>query len=196
MDLKNICLIISSIFGLISPVIAIRSILIGEFKPQRTTRTIFLIINLLFVTTLLAQGDKIGIALAIIQFTSSVFIFLLSIKFGVGGTNKSDIIVFICAIITLVIWKTTENPTLALYMSIITDIIAISPTIYKSFKQPFTEDPKFYASDTISAFLNLAAQRSYNLADIAYPSYIFLINGFNMLLIIIRRRLVQKKLSS
>lgn len=188
MDLKSIFLIISTIVGLITPIIGIRAIFKGEYKPHRTTRLIFLIVTSLFVLTLLAQGDRVGIILAIIQLISSTAIFILSFKYGVGGTSKTDIVVFVSAMITLLIWRLTDNPTLALYMSILTDIIGFAPTLVKSFKEPYTEDPKFYGSDTVAGTFNILALRSYNLSDLAFPGYIFLVNFASVLLILIGRK--------
>lgn len=191
MDIKEIFLIISIIFGLISPLIAIRSILIGEYKPQRITRVIFLIVLSLSVTSLYLSGDRIGLVLAIVQWINCLVIFLLSIKYGIGGRNKSDFFVFISALITLIIWKTTGDSVIALYMSIATDLIGISPTLIKSYRQPYTEDPKFYASDVVAAFFNILALKSYLIADLAFPGYIFLINAFCMIIIILRRKIIK-----
>lgn len=188
MDVKQLFLIISTIIGLITPLIGIRAIFKGEYKPQRMTRLIFLIISLLFVSTLFAQGDTVAIVLAVIQLITSITIFTLSFKYGMGGYSKTDLLVFICAMITLVVWKTTENPTSALYTSILTDTIGFSPTIIKSFKNPFTEDPKFYLSDTIAGFLNILALKSYMLSELAFPLYIFLVNGLVLGILLIRGR--------
>jgi len=90
MDIKFIFLVISVIIGFITPIIGIRSVLKGGFKPQRMTRFLIFVISLLFVGTLLAQGDRNGVFIAIAQLIGSLIIFILSIKKGMGGTEKFD----------------------------------------------------------------------------------------------------------
>lgn len=191
MEIKQIFLIVSIVVGLISPLIGIYSILKGIYKPQRMTRVIFLIITFLSFATLLAQGDRIAVALAFTQFIGSMIIFLLSFKFGMGGYSRFDVIVLSGAIITLLIWKTTENPTLALYASIATDFIGLLPTIIKTYKKPHTEDPRFYLSDTLASLFSILALKTYLLQDVAYPVYIFIANGLLIIIILLRRKNLQ-----
>jgi hypothetical protein len=110
------------------------------------------------------------------------------LKYGVGGSSKSDIIVFISVMMTLIAWKTTNNAELALYLSILTDIIGFFPTIVKSYTQPFTEDPKFYGSDIFTGFFSIISVRNFTFTNVAFSLYIFLINLTITLIIIFRRK--------
>jgi hypothetical protein len=193
--MQNIFLILSTIIGLLTPIIGIRSILKGEFKPQRITRFIFLILTSIFVASLFAQGNQTAIYLAVLQWTGSLAVFILSIKFGVGGTDKSDMAVLFLALTAIVIWKVTDNPALALYMSLFADFIGILPTLIKSFFQPQTEDPKFYFSDVLAGLFSLLAIRSLVFADIVFPAYIFLINFICVILIFAGRKFKIKKIA-
>lgn len=187
METREVLIVSSTLVALITPFIGVMAILKGEFKPQRTTRALVFLTMSIFLGSLIAQEDRSGIYFATVQFILTAIIFILSLKYGVGGTSRTDIIVFICAMATLFAWKTTDNAILALYLSILTDIIAISPTLVKSFKNPETEEWKFYFSDTIAALLTLIAVEEVKPNVIAFPLYIFLINGLLALIIFIGR---------
>jgi hypothetical protein len=174
--MKDAFLVISTVVGLITPIIGIRAVLRGEYKPHRITRLVLLIVTVLFVTTLFAQNDRTALFLALAQVVGSIGIFILSFKYGVGGTSKMDAVVFIGAMASLVIWKTTNDPALGLYASILTDIIGFSPTIVKAWKDHKTEDWKFYGCDVLASFFNLLALKSLLLNEIVFPIYIFVIN--------------------
>lgn len=191
--MPNIFLILSSVIGLLSPIIGIRSILKGEFKPQRTTRLILLILTSIFVASLYAQGDKSSIYLALLQWCGSIAIFVLSLKYGVGGKDKIDYVVLGLAVLAIVIWKITDNPTLALYMSILADFIGILPTLIKSYKSPESEDPKFYFSDVLAGFFSVLALKTFAFSELAFPAYIFFINLLCVALILFGRRFNLKK---
>jgi hypothetical protein len=149
--------------------------------------------NFLFVGTLIAQKSWSALGLAGAQFVGNAIIFFLSIKKGMGGTSKTDFIVLTGAIISGIVWKLTDNPTLALIMSITTDFIAFVPSYIKIWKQPETEDWKFYCSDIVAGTFSILSLTSYALGDVAYPVYILLINFTTTLLIILRTELLKKK---
>jgi len=180
MNLKDVFLIISTIAALTSPVIGIYSIVRGDFRPQRMTRFLIFLISLLFVGTLLAQNDKNGI-------------FLLSIKKGIGGTGKMDIVVFIMAILSLIIWQTTKNPVLGLIMSVVTDLIAFSPTLIKTWKLPHTEEWKFYMSDVVASVFSILSIKSFSFGNLIFPIYILLINTTSVLMINLRKKALAGK---
>jgi hypothetical protein len=73
-------------------------------------------------------------------------------------------------------------------MSIITDLIAFSPTMVKAWFLPKTEDWKFYAIDGIAGFLNLLSLSIFTFGKVIYPIYVLFGNGLLVLLITIKRR--------
>jgi len=189
----NAFLISSIISAFITPIIGIRAIFKGEYKPQRMTRFVIWFISLLFVGTLFAQGDRNGIFIALVQLLSTSAIFFLSFKYGMGGTSKTDFIVLALALLAIYVWKTTSNPTLALYMSILADFIGFTPTLVKCYVKPYTEDWKFYTSDIIAGGLNLLSVSTFLLKDFAFPLYIFLINVVPTALILFGRMAQKRK---
>jgi hypothetical protein len=179
---------LSIIFGFISPIIGIYFILKGNFHPQRTTRLILAIITFLFVATLYAQGDRNGLFLAIPSFIGCLTMFFLSIPYGTGGFKPFDFVVFNLAMTTMVVWKTTNNPVLGLYMSILTDLIGFTPSLIKMWHQPQTEEWKFYLSDVFAGVFSVLSVTTFNLNALAFPTYILLINTTSVLMILLRRQ--------
>lgn len=186
--MKEIFLFMSVVVSLITPLIGLRAVVNGEFRPQRVTRFLVFLVSTLFVSSLFIWGERNGLFLAMIQWISSLIFFLISLRVGMGGKNRSDAVVFFLAILVIVIWKTTNNPILALYLSILADFIGFLPTITKSFYYPRTEDPKFYASDMLAGGLNILALKVYNIQNLAFPGYIFLLNTLCFILILIGRK--------
>lgn len=190
--MKLFFLTLSIIVGFISPLIGIYSIVKGDFRPQRMTRFLIFLITLLFVGTLFAQGDRNGIFIASAQLIGGFIIFLLSIKKGIGGYGKLDIAVFFMTIASLVVWRTTQNPTIGLLMSILTDIIAFSPTIVKTWLLPDTEEWKFYMSDVLASFFSILSISLYSIENLAFPVYIFCINMLSVVMILGRRKYLSR----
>lgn len=194
--MTQIFLIISSVFALITSIFGIYFIFKGEYKPQRMTRTISVIINTIFVLSLFFGGDKSAIYLAMGGWISSIIIFILAFKYGIGGKSKFDFLVLGLSITSIIIWKITDNPIIALYFSIFAGFFGMIPTVFKSYMQQYTENPIFYASDIIASFFSCLAVfslgQSSDLAKISYPLYILIINLLCFILIILGRHKLNK----
>ncbi len=180
-------LLISTLFAIVTPLIGITAVLKGTFKPQRMTRFLILILSVLFVGTLYAQNDRTGIYIASAQLVGAFAIFLLSLKRGMGGTNRFDFFILFLAIASLIIWQTTQNALLGLIMSVVTDFIAFVPTLVKTWRFPHTEDWRFYMSDVLASTFSLLSIQVLTLATLTFPLYIFLINTTSVFLILSRR---------
>lgn len=190
-NLKNIFLVLSTVISLSAYFVGIRFIFKGSFRPQRTTWFLMAVISALFVATLLVQGDRNAVWLASAIFVGNFLIFLLSIKNGIGGKSKSDMVVLLMVVISLLVWYITKNPLLALVMSIIADFIAFLPTMIKSWFLPWTEEWMFYVFGIVSSFLNLLSLSVFNFEKSIFLIYFLLSNIALVLIIVLRRKYIK-----
>jgi hypothetical protein len=174
--MKQIFLIISCVLPLISPIIYSRAILKGEAKPHRTTRFVLLLISCLATLSLFAQHDHVAIWLAGASAVQAIVIFILSIKYGMGGWAKMDILCLVIALIGIIAWQTTHQPVIALYFAIFADFTGMIPALLKTYRLPETEIWLFYLLDTIAAGFNLLALQHWTPQEFSYPIYIVVIN--------------------
>ncbi len=186
--MKSIFIIVSSLLALISPFVYAKAIFNKEAKPHRTTRLILLIISSLATLSLFAQKDTVAIWLAGVSTLQSIFIFILSIKYGMGGWSKTDLLCLIIAFSGIILWQTTKNPSIALYASIIADFTGMIPTLIKTFRFPETEVWTFYTLDVCAALLSLLAVKSFAVQQFSYPLYIVIINLLMVILALRRKK--------
>lgn len=189
MNLQAFFLIISTVTGLTTSIYAIYSVFIGTYKPHRITRLIFLIINLVIFLSIFYLGNLATIWLIGTQLLTSIILGLLSLKYGMGGKTKSDLLVLFLAMITIIIWQLTKNPFLALNLSILVHFIGIYPTIIKCFKQPYTEELKLYLLDLFAGAFSILSLSVISWSVIIYPLYIFGINLLCLILIFFGKRI-------
>lgn len=191
--MKIIFILISSLLALISPVIYIKGILKGKVKPHRTTRLVLLLVTSLATISLIAQGDRVAVWLAAVSTLQSIFVFILSIKHGMGGWEKRDILCLLIALLGIFLWQTTKQPIIALFASIIADFTGMIPALIKTYNFPKTEIWTFFILDAIAGTLSLMAVESFTIEQISYPIYIALINLAMVIIIIIRPKLLKTK---
>lgn len=193
--MKIFFIFLSSSLALISPLIYAKAILKGQAKPHRTTRFVLLIITLLATASLLAQHDTVAVWLAGVSALQAILLFILSIKHGMGGWAKIDVLCLIIALAGIVIWQTTKEPALALYASIAADFTGMIPAIIKTYKYPHTEIWSFFLLDVFAAIFSLLAVKAWTVQEFSYPLYIMIINSL-MVLLIMRPKFLRKYILS
>lgn len=190
--METILILISSLLALISPIVYIRAILKGEAKPHRTTRLVLLIVTALATISLLIQQDKVAVWLAGVSILQSIFVFILSIKYGMGGWGKIDILCLMIALLGIIFWQTTKQPIIALFASIMADFTGMVPALIKTYKFPETEIWTFFILDAVAGTLSFFAVKSFTIEQIAYPIYIAVIN-LVMVIFILRPKFFRGK---
>jgi hypothetical protein len=129
MTYQSLILTLSNILVFVAYIFYIVGIVQGKAKPHRTTRFVLLIITSLATASLFAQHNSIALYLAGISASMSLIIFILTIRYGMGGWSKMDILCFIVALIGIVSWKITNNASVALFSAIVADFTGCIPTL-------------------------------------------------------------------
>ncbi len=168
---------IAGLLSLISFIPYLLSIIKGDTKPERATFAIWTVVSFILLLSYLASGatDTIWIPLAYTTFQTVVFI--LSFKYGMGGLNKLDIACLTGAVIGIILWIITKNPTTTLYISIFLEVLGFIPTFKKSYLYPKTENTLSWSIAAIASTLNLLAVTSFRPEIFLYPIYLFLSDG-------------------
>ena len=152
------------------------SIIVGRTRPHRTTRFVLLIITALGFASLIAQHDRAAVWLIGICAVHSAIVFLMSLKYGMGGYEKIDLVCLAIAILGIAVWKLTDDPAIGLYASVAADFTSMIPALNKTYKQPHTEYWLSYIFDIVASLLTLAAVTDWQIQSTLYPLYIVLVN--------------------
>src|SRR5690606_344735 len=94
------------------------SILRRHTKPERATYAIWSLVNILTIISYVAVGACETILVGIAMMASSIIVFLLSFKYGMGGLSRFDLVCLVLAVMGVVLWLQTDDVALALYFYI------------------------------------------------------------------------------
>jgi hypothetical protein len=168
------------------------SILKGHTKPSRSAYAIWALVEVVTAVTYIASGARSTIWVILTWAFSAVLIFILSIKYGMGGHSKLDLTCLAIALIAITIWITTKSPIAALYASIIAGKLSYLPIIKKSYLTPETENTLSWGMVVFAAILNLFALTTLRPAISILPISGAIIEGTVFILLILPR---QRKLN-
>lgn len=191
--------IAAAIVVIVSFIPYIRSILRGHTKPNRVTTFIWASTSLLTVSSYIASGAHTAIFCGLAYTILEVVVFLLSIKRGMGGLKPIDLLALSGAAIGCVLWVTTKDPLLALYIGVFIEFIAYLPVFEKSYKHPHTENTLSWELEVAASLLNLLALSTIDLNESLYPISAAIGNTVVMLILVKfnkKHRSISQKLKS
>jgi hypothetical protein len=172
-----------ALFGFISGLLTIasfipylRDIFRLKTKPERASWLIWSITSGIAFTSQLAKGATYSLWLPGVDIVGLILVFFLSIRYGVGGFTKRDVIALIFVIAGLIIWSVTKEAAYALYIIICIDAIGSLLTAYKGFEDPQSETMLTWILASAAGLFALFAVGSMNMVLLSYPLYIFIAN--------------------
>lgn len=154
----------------------IRDILRLKTKPQRTTFLIWSILGGIAFFSQFAKGASNSLLLPGAETLLVVVVFLLSLKYGVGGFSRKDYVALGAVLVGLVAWYLTKEAAVALYIVIAIDAVGTILTIHKTYLDPGSETRISWVSSTFAGLFAALAVGDFNIILLSYPIYVFLAN--------------------
>lgn len=169
----------------------IRDILLLKTKPERATWFIWSVLLSIAFFAQLSKGAEWSLLLTAGDFTAVFIVFVLSIKYGVGGTTRFDVWTLIGAGIGLILWYLTDEALIALCITIFIDFLAGLLTITKTYRDPYSETFLTYMMCSFGAILSIFSIEEVSFSLLVFPIWIFAINfSIGMTIILGKRRFV------
>lgn len=173
---------LTELFGILSGTVIffggppyLLDILKGKTKPQRTTWFIWTFLGSISFTSQLKLGAHWSLVYVGLNAAGNLAVFLLSLKYGIGGWRKMDVTALIIACIGVAISLIFTSPLIALTGSIVADFAGTSLTLYKTYLDPSSETSiTWFFMGTSSLFAALAVGKL-DFSLLLYPAYICIV---------------------
>ncbi|KKU67924.1 MAG: putative RNA methylase [Parcubacteria group bacterium GW2011_GWA2_47_16] len=177
MNTLEIIGIVSGLLALSSYFFYIPAILKGDTKPNRASWWIWGGVGVLIVASYYVSGARSTIWVPLSEAIGPAIIALLSIKYGEGGWTRLDRWCLVGAGIGTFLWWFTNSALVGLVVYLFIDLMAVIPTIKKSFHRPEHEDKKAWGLAFGGQLLNLLAVEKAAFSILLYPIYMIITNG-------------------
>jgi len=167
MTWQEILSIISAIVSIASSVPYAVAIIRRKARPQRITWLIIALLNITFlISTIMTGGNVIYI---IGNFIGAFLVFLLSIKFGIGGKSRFDIVSFVIALVALGLLIAVDNKLAGLLLAVAVNVIALGLTVKKTIAKRDSEPRLVWILIATSSFLGLISLTHWSLENVLVP---------------------------
>jgi hypothetical protein len=148
----------------------------GNTKPERVTWLIFSILGVIAFISQLLMGASWSLVFSGLDTLASILVLCLSVKYGVGGHTKVDIIALIVASIGVLIAIFAKEPIISLLGVILADFSGVALTLKKTYVNPGSETAiTWILVGTASLFGVLSVGRM-SFGILLYPVYLTVVN--------------------
>jgi hypothetical protein len=167
-NIKIIIAIVASVLALVGNISYLKDIVKGKVKSHPYTWFIWSIVSMTTFFGGLAKGAGIGALPTGIAEGFTIIIFLLSLKHlfmrTAGHIRKVDNYFLAVALLGLIPWALTKDPTVSVIIVVLIDVVAFLPTLRKTWEHPHTEKPLLFEMNVGRHILTLLSLGSYNIA--------------------------------
>lgn len=154
-SLQNILGVTAAVIGFVVIIPYWIDVVRGNSKPHRLAISIFFMLAIISFFGQLAEGATSSLWLPMIFMVNSGSIFLLSLKYGMGGSSKTDRVSMVLVLLTLVLWYLTKSSYLAIIFAVSINTIAKLLVMKKIWEFPYTELFLTWAFSALASFLAL-----------------------------------------
>jgi hypothetical protein len=188
MELKVFLAIIAASLAVVGNVPYVRDILRGRVEPHAYTWLVWTLVTGITLFGQLAKGAGVGAMPAAVSLIFTFSIFLFSLKYGLKYITRIDTLFLLLALLGVVSWVVTKDPTLSVIIAVGVDLIAFIPTLRKTWRYPRTEVSLLYMMNVARHILALFALEAYNIATTLHSIAMIVMNTAMTLIILMRSK--------
>jgi hypothetical protein len=162
--MKMTIAIVSAVLAIAGNVPYLMDIIKKKVKPHPYTWLVWSIVSCIVFFGQLKSGAGIAVISTGVAEIFTIIIFIFSLKYGFKNKRKIDTYCLIIALVSIVPWLLTKDPTISVVIAVAIDLVAFAPTIRKTWTDPQTEAPKLYGMNVLRHILLLCSLATYNVA--------------------------------
>ncbi|AYG00350.1 hypothetical protein [Lactococcus allomyrinae] len=190
----HLFVILGALISLSFSISTVIAIIRGRVKPNRVTWLIWAIAPLISAAAAISSGVTWAVLPVFMSGFGPTLVFTASFlkKEAYWGIERFDYICGFVSILALIAWYLTKDPSVAIILAILSDVLAGLPTLFKGWRYPETENGFLYLGTLFSASTTFTEIKNWNLAEVAFPTYLILLSLSFFIVIEGRRRYLKK----
>lgn len=186
--MQGVLVAIAAVLAVIGNVPYLRDVITNKIQPHPYTWLMWSIVSAVTFFGQVVKGAGIGSIPTGIAEGFTIIIFFFSLRYGFRHIRKQDTYFLIAALLGLIPWAITNDPTLSVVTVVCIDVIAFVPTLRKAWRDPATETPLLYAMNVLRHVLTLFSLSTYNIATTLHSIVMIVVNSLMTSFIVLRKK--------
>lgn len=184
--MKECIAIIASALAIVGNVPYLKDILTKRVQPHPYTWLVWSIVSCIIFFGQLAKGAGIGALPTAASEIFTIIIFVFSLRYGFKNIRTIDTFFLVLALLGIIPWILTNDPTLSVIIAVSIDLLAFVPTLRKTWKHPETESSLLYAMNVCRHILMLLSLKAYNIATTLHS--VAMITTNTLMVVLLQRK--------
>lgn len=180
--------IIAALLAVIGNVPYLIDIVKKKVQPHPYTWLVWTLVSCIIFFGQVSKGAGVGAIPTAASEIFTVIIFIFSLRYGFKKIERTDTYFLIAALLGIIPWVLTNDPTISVIIAVTIDLIAFMPTLRKTYRYPQTETPILYSMNALRHFMALFSLQAYNIATMLHSLVMIITNTIMTFLIVIPRK--------
>lgn len=190
--MKEILSVSAIILAFIAYIPYYRDILRGKTHPHVYTWILWALVTVLLIALQIKGGAGPATWVTVAGGLFCTGIVILSLKRGKKNITPMDKVVAVLALIAIGFWWFANQPVISAALLILSDTLAFTPTIRKSWIDPYSETLEMYATNAVRFCLTFLAIETYTFLSASWILFWLVGNTLFSIMLVVRRRQVSK----
>lgn len=176
--MKEILAILGGVIAIVGNIPYLIDVFKHRVQPHPYTWLVWTLVSGVTFFGQIAGGAGVGAIPTGCAEVFTLIIFLFSLKYGFKSIRKIDTYFLIFALLGIIPWLLTKDPTISVIIVVLIDLIAFIPTLRKTWAEPKTETPVLYSMNVVRHILTLFSLQAYNIATMLHSIAMIVVNSF------------------
>ncbi|MEK7059592.1 MAG: hypothetical protein AAB971_02460 [Patescibacteria group bacterium] len=175
--MKELLAIIAALIAIAGNVPYLKDTFAKRVRPHPYTWLVWAIVSGITLFGQIAKGAGVGALPTAVAECFTITIFLFSLQYGFKYVRRTDKYFLIIALLGLIPWLISDDPTISVVIAVSIDLVAFVPTIRKTWRHPGSETPILYGANVLRHVLTLLSLQSYNIATTLHSIAMIITNS-------------------
>ncbi|TAK04057.1 hypothetical protein EPO34_02780 [Patescibacteria group bacterium] len=158
----------------------VRDILKRQTKPNIVSWALWTLIQLIAIWVLVTSEAGFSWSLILLlatTFNTGLVVVLCLMGYGYKEFGHVEKACLTIALVAIALYVFTKDAALSLAFDIVADLVAATPTIVKTFREPHTEAVMPWVMVSVAAALGALSSTIIDVENLALPIYLAFVNG-------------------
>ncbi len=174
---REILVVGASLLAVVGNIPYLIDVVKNKVKPHPYTWFVWSIVSCVVFFGQVAKGAGMGAIPTLVSEIFTIIIFLFSLKYGFKNPPKMHKYFLGLALLGLIPWFLTKDPTISVIVVVFIDLIAFLPTLHKTYCYPKSETSLLYGSNVLRHSLILGTLGAYNIATMLHSISMIITNS-------------------
>lgn len=186
--MKESLAIAAALLAVIGNIPYLKDVIKRRVQPHPYTWLVWSVVSGITFFGQLAKGAGVGAIPTAASEIFTIIIFLFSLRYGFKRVEKRDTYFLVAALLGIIPWMLTKDPTVSVVIVVTIDLIAFVPTIRKTWRHPATETQVLYSMNVLRHILALFSLQAYNIATMLHSLAMIVANSLMTGIIVLKRK--------